>query len=108
MKKIIQWVKVILLTSAILTTITSCQKDMEETNTALSKQLSQSYVNIPGQIHFTASDLYPEGLAFDKFNNRFLVSSFGNGPIGTPYVGSGIIGAVAYNGDFIPFIQDLI
>jgi sugar lactone lactonase YvrE len=51
---------------------------------------------IPGQINFTQERLYPEGIAFDKWNGRFLVSSLTRGDIGT----------VAYDGTYQPFIQD--
>jgi DNA-binding beta-propeller fold protein YncE len=52
--------------------------------------------DIPDQIHFTAHGVYPEGIAFDRFNNRFLVSSFATGTIGT----------VRFSGVYSPFIQD--
>jgi DNA-binding beta-propeller fold protein YncE len=51
---------------------------------------------IPDQIAFTQDRLYPEGVALDEQNNRFLVSS----------VARGTVGAVAYNGTYTPFIQD--
>ncbi len=51
---------------------------------------------IPEQINFTQERLYPEGVAFDKSNGRFLVTSLTRGTIG----------AVAYDGTYKPFIQD--
>lgn len=95
----------------LLLIISGCKKEINnEQTTAVSEQqtqfASQSRVSIPDQIHFTQFGLYPEGIAFDKFNNRFLVSSFGMGPIGTPFYGTGTIGAVSFNGDYTPFIHD--
>ena len=95
----------------LMLVVSGCTKEINhEQTTAFSEQqttaATQTRVNIPDQIHFTQFGLYPEGIAFDKFNNRFLVSSFGQGPIGTPYYGTGTIGAVSFNGDYTPFIHD--
>jgi DNA-binding beta-propeller fold protein YncE len=54
-------------------------------------------INIPDEIHFTPTPgVYPEGIVFDKFHNRFLVSSFT----------TGTIGIVSFDGTYTPFIQD--
>jgi hypothetical protein len=101
MKKIIKWIRVIVLSSAITLSIASCQKEIQSKSTTIAGEqattmASQKWVNIPDQIAFTQPDLYPEGVAFDRFNDRFLVSSFGKGTIG----------AVSFNGEYTPFIQD--
>lgn len=100
MKKITTWMAVILLPLVVLFTITSCQKETDSKTTAISEEATtisaQDRVIIPDQISFTQPGLYPEGVAFDKFNNRFLVSSFGRGTIG----------AVSFDGNYTPFIED--
>jgi hypothetical protein len=79
----------------------SCKKEIypEQSTVPIEQQtqlVTQAGVRIPDQIGFTVPGLYPEGIAFDKFNNRFLVSSFGKGTIGT----------VSFIGDYTPFIRD--
>jgi len=101
MKKITISIGMMMLSSAIVLSITSCQKELQQEQTSISSEqatsvASQNLVSIPDQITFTQPGLYPEGVAFDKFNNRFLVSSFGKGTIG----------AVSFNGEYTPFIQD--
>jgi sugar lactone lactonase YvrE len=85
--------------------VSSCQKELpqqpQQTQTA-----SLSRINIPDQINFTQAHLYPEGIAFDKSHDRFLVSSFGSGTWGTPYYGTGTIGAVSFNGEFNTVVHD--
>jgi hypothetical protein len=86
----------------LMLVISGCSKELtNEQPTTLSEQQSsaalQNHVRIPDQIHFIPSaGVYPEGVAFDKFNNRFLVSSFT----------TGTIGAVSFNGTYTPFITD--
>lgn len=80
---------------------TACKKEIsDESLNAINEQqtqmATQARISIPDQIHFTVPGLYPEGIAFDKFNNRFLVSSFGHGTIG----------AVSFDGNYTPFIED--
>jgi sugar lactone lactonase YvrE len=80
--------------------VTSCQKEVEKKQTPVSPEEATistgSRTNIPDEIRFTQPGLYPEGVAFDKFNNRFLVSSFGRGTIG----------AVSFDGNYTPLIED--
>ena len=95
----------------LMVVISGCSKEIDyEQDAGRIEQGShtsiQAPVIFPDQIHFTQFGLYPEGIAFDKFNDRFLVSSFGQGPIGTPFYGTGTIGAVALNGDYTPLIHD--
>ncbi|MEI6949672.1 hypothetical protein V9K67_20970 [Paraflavisolibacter sp. H34] len=47
-------------------------------------------------IHFTAPFVFPEGVVYDPFNDRFLVSS----------IAQGTIGAVTREGVYSPIIQD--
>jgi hypothetical protein len=86
--------------SILLVFFTSCQKEVEEKQTNIPAEEGTisigGRINIPDEIQFTQPGLYPEGIAFDKFNNRFLVSSFGKGTIG----------AVSLNGNYTPFIED--
>jgi DNA-binding beta-propeller fold protein YncE len=94
MKKLFFWMLI----------VSGCTKELnQEQTTTLSEQetriTTKAWLRIPDQIHFTPPPppgLYPEGVAFDRFNNRFLVSSFT----------TGTIGAVAYNGAYTLFIQD--
>lgn len=51
---------------------------------------------IPDKITFTKAGLYPEGVAHDALHERFLVSSVGEGTVGT----------VGYAGNYTPFIMD--
>src|SRR5204863_7849892 len=85
----------------LLLIVSGCTKEIEQEQTAIVSDQKKSIdkqvrMNLPDQINFTEPGLYPESVEFDKFNNRFLVSS----------VGAGTIGAVSYQGDYIPFIQD--
>jgi sugar lactone lactonase YvrE len=50
----------------------------------------------PAPIDFTSPFVFPEGVVYDPFNNRFLVSS----------IAMGTIGAVNHEGIYSPFIQD--
>lgn len=50
----------------------------------------------PTQINFTQSNLFPEGVVYDPFNQRFYVSSITRGDIG-------IVNA---HGNYTPFITD--
>ena len=52
--------------------------------------------NIQDVLEFTEPGLYPEGIAHDRFLQRFLVTS----------VTTGDVGAVSYSGEYMPFIQD--
>ena len=48
------------------------------------------------QINFTSQNLFPEGVVYDPFNDRFYVSS----------VTTGDIGIVTSDGNYTPFITD--
>jgi hypothetical protein len=49
-------------------------------------------------IKFTQTNLFPEGVVYDKFNNRFYVSS----------VTRGTIGIVKKDSSYTPFITDAL
>ncbi len=77
----------------------SCSSDVaevEKAGRAAETAARKGTKEIPDQINFTRPLLYPEGIAFDRRNDRFLVSS----------VSTGTIGAVRYDGTYSPFIQD--
>jgi sugar lactone lactonase YvrE len=85
----------------LLLVVTGCAKELKQEPTfspGLQKagQIKQGKLDIPDQIQFARSGLYPEGVVFDQFNNRFLVSS----------LTTGTIGAVTFDGTYTPFIQD--
>jgi hypothetical protein len=78
--------------------LTSCTKQYipDEQRSAIVTSTVRKSSEIPDEIHFTAQGLYPEGVVFDRMNNRFLVSS----------AAKGTIGAVSYDGTYTPFIED--
>jgi len=79
--------------------LTSCTKQYlpdEQSRSANVASAVRNASEIPDEIHFTALGLYPEGIVFDRMNNRFLVSS----------VAKGTIGVVSYDGTYTPFIED--
>jgi hypothetical protein len=101
MKKIVTQMELIILLSAIVLTVTSCQKKIEQIQKSVAEEQATTIgdrvkIDVPDEIRFTQPGLYPEGVAFDKFNNRFLVSSFGRGTIG----------AVSFDGNYTPLIED--
>lgn len=59
---------------AVVAIFTACDKESVESVENVSAEI--------GQINFTQPDLFPEGVVYDKFNNRFYVSSLTNGDIG--------------------------
>ncbi len=75
--------------------LSSCET-LNDALDELQKEYEKNNRTIPEQINFTQEQLYPEGVAFDKGNRRFLVTSLTRGTIG----------AVAYDGTYKPFIQD--
>jgi sugar lactone lactonase YvrE len=75
--------------------LSSCET-LNDALDELEKEHGKKDRPIPGQINFTQERLYPEGVAFDKSNGQFLVTSLTRGTIG----------AVAYDGTYKPFIQD--
>lgn len=86
------------LATAGLLVLASCTKQVEnysENRTSAGiNQLKKSSVTAP--IVFTETDLFPEGVAYDSKNDRFLVSSFRRGDIGI----------VTADGSYTPFITD--
>src|SRR5215475_14540064 len=90
----------VVITTATLLVMTSCQKQADQAARTLTEEQTNvatgSRLEISDQIRFTQFGLYPEGVAFDKFNDRFLVSSFGKGTIGT----------VSLSGEYTSFIED--
>ncbi len=80
------------MAAALLSSCSSINDALEE----LQKEKDKNNQVIPGQIIINQEQLYPEGVALDQKNRRFLVSSLTRGTIG----------AVAYNGTYTPFIQD--
>lgn len=80
------------LAAVVLSSCETVNKALDE----LEKEHGKKDRAIPEQINFTQERLYPEGVAFDKGNGRFLVTSLTRGTIG----------AVAYDGTYKPFIQD--
>jgi len=85
---------------ALLLILTACSKEKIERSPASGDEknefLAQARFSIPKQIHFTKHNVYPEGIAFDRFHDRFLISS----------TSTGTVGAVSYDGTYKPFIHD--
>ncbi len=78
MKKII-----VFATCAII--FMSCKKEaINETPglTADNEVGAKKKMDAPQQINFTQQNLFPEGVVYDRFNDRFLVSSTNRGDIG--------------------------
>jgi sugar lactone lactonase YvrE len=85
----------------LLLVLAACKKEVQEPAALLHEEraepLVQQRVDLPDQVHFTpGNNIYPEGVVFDKFSNRFIVSSFTTGTIGT----------VTPDGVYAPFIKD--
>ncbi len=76
----------------------SCSKRVEEEASLESREktLSAKPAKDLGDINFTQENLFPEGVVYDRFNNRFYVSSTTRGDIGI----------VTPNGQYTPFITD--
>ncbi len=88
--------KAAMLALGLATVLLSSCETINDALDDLEKEYGKDNQAIPGQINFTQERLYPEGIAFDKRNGRFLVTSLTRGDIG----------AVAYDGTYKPFIQD--
>lgn len=74
----------------------SCTK---ESSVTLNEEPSKATAKAEDEtttINFTQTNLFPEGLAYDPFNNRFYVSSTTRGDIGI----------VTMDGTYTPFITD--
>jgi sugar lactone lactonase YvrE len=86
------------LAIAVLTVfLAACTKtDVPEKTGAADLNPSASKKIAPAPINFTAPFLFPEGMVYDPFTDRFLVSS----------IALGTIGAVTKDGVYSPFIQD--
>lgn len=81
--------------------LTACKKEIDKGSVlAKSDQITPPAIPartaMPDQVVFSPSAFYPEGIAWDKFHDRFLVSSFTNGTIGS----------VTPEGVYTPFIRD--
>ncbi len=81
----------------------ACTKSDDLRNSGALKNSADNEINLlagkkaePAPIHFTAPFLFPEGMVYDPFSDRFLVSSIALGTIGT----------VTKAGIYAPFIQD--
>lgn len=80
----------------ILLGMASCSQDPAADEMKASEVDEVKAKNIPEVLQFTEPALYPEGIAHDRFNQQFLVSS----------ITTGDIGAVSYAGEYTPYIQD--
>lgn len=79
--------------------LTACSKTSitEDENLFTNGNSSLGARSVPLQdINFTQTNLFPEGVAYDKFNDRFYVSS----------TARGTIGIVKADGSYTPFITD--
>ena len=78
--------------------LAACSKSpvQEEQLSPAKNQLSARATKTASDINFTQENLFPEGVVYDKFNNRFYVSSTTRGDIGI----------VNSDGVYTPFITD--
>jgi len=83
---------------ALTVLIAACTKTdvLQKTEANEPGQLAAKPKTPPAPINFTAPMLFPEGVVYNPFNDRFLVSS----------IAQGTIGAVTPDGVYSPFIQD--
>jgi sugar lactone lactonase YvrE len=82
----------------LLLIISGCTKEIKrDVADGVTETSDKRKARIPDQIRFTPdAGVYPEGVVYDKFNHRFIVSSFT----------TGTIGIVTPDGNYTPFIQD--
>ena len=90
-----------ILAFAACTLVAACSKTSvsEEQQTITPNNEIATKAKSSGQatdINFTVQNLFPEGVVYDKYNNRFYVSSTSNGDIGI----------VTKDGNYTPFITD--
>src|SRR5688500_4183554 len=75
----------ILFYMAALMLLGSCSKNAKEELAVAEAQASRAKLKQQDgiqQINFTQQNLFPEGVVYDPFNNRFYVSSITTGDIG--------------------------
>jgi sugar lactone lactonase YvrE len=80
----------ILPIAALLLSIASCSKNENLTSILPADENVQALKtagNLPSAINFTQQNLFPEGVVYDKFSNRFYVSSVTRGDIGIVHPG---------------------
>lgn len=86
--------------AVLLVLLSSCTKNLREEEKLVAGSTKTSAKMKGGQeaqtINFTQPNLFPEGVVYDRFNDRFYVSSVTNGDIGI----------VTSNGGYMPFITD--
>ena len=85
--------------TAALVLLGSCSKNAKEELSVAGEQVSKAKMKQQDgvqQINFTQQNLFPEGVVYDPFNNRFYVSS----------VTTGDIGIVTPGGSYSAFITD--
>jgi sugar lactone lactonase YvrE len=85
---------VFVIATALLSS--SCSKEISPEENAYRSADLLKRTTISSTINFTETNLFPEGVVYDPFNNRFYVSS----------VVRGDIGIVASDGTYTPFITD--
>lgn len=91
--------KQIIIPLALVALVASCSKTENiEDFTALNENISSLSAKtiLPSAITFTEPNLFPEGVVYDKFNQRFYVSS----------VARGDVGIVTADGSYEVFIDD--
>jgi len=84
---------------AALVLLGSCSKNAKEKLSVTEEQASKAKLKQESgiqQINFTQQNLFPEGVVYDPFNNRFYVSS----------ITTGDIGIVTPDGSYTAFITD--
>ena len=91
--------KIIFLQAAVLVFVSCTKTEVQQNpNAALPETIAAAskQMEAPTQVNFTEPNLFPEGIVYDKFNERFYVSS----------VTRGDIGIVGINGSYEVFIDD--
>ena len=93
--------KISTIAFAFFILLSACTKTsvLEEPSLATNKIVEANAAKQSGEVQdivFTQENLFPEGVVYDKFNDRFYVSSTTRGDIG-------IVGA---DGSYTPFITD--
>lgn len=87
-----------ILAAAIL--LAACSKNTTNDGQTAVEQMELAskakQVSVAQELNFTEQNLFPEGVVYDRFNDRFYVSSTTRGDIGI----------VTKNGTYTPFITD--
>jgi hypothetical protein len=91
-------ISLILSAASVTVCFVACTKshNLQETEVQAVSQSVSKNTPVTEAIDFNAPFLFPEGLVYDPFNDRFLVSS----------IAQGTIGAVTREGIYSPFIVD--